>query len=189
MSGHSAATSIEGFVYVGMDAFSQSAINFTGQNAGAGQYKRVRKVLWTCLGCVTVAGVALSAVAYVFAPQLLSLYVPDSAAAIEYGIVRMTYVCCFYSICGMLNVCTGVLRGMQVSLLPMLISIAGVCGIRLVWIYTIFQAPQFHTLENLYLSYPISWIVTLAVTFIAVLVVHRKRLAASENRLQAEKKD
>ena len=183
ISGNSAAGSIEGFVYVGMDAFAQSSINFTGQNAGAGQYKRVGRVLWTCLGCVMAAGVILGSVAFLLAPELLKLYVPDSPDAVIDGITRMKYICCTYFLCGMLNVCTGVLRGMQVSLLPMFISVLGVCGIRLAWIYTIFQEPRFHTLDNLYVSYPISWIVTLAVTLAAALMVLRKRLTAHETGL------
>ena len=177
ISGNSAAGSIEGFVYAGMDAFSQTSINFTGQNAGAKQYKRVNKVLWTCLGCVTVVGAFMGAVAYLFAPQLLGLYITDSAQAIDYGILRMSYVCVTYFLCGMMNVCTGSLRGMQVSFLPMLISVLGVCGIRIAWIYTIFQLPQFHTLESLYISYPISWMVTFAANLLACILVYRKRLA------------
>ena len=178
MSGNTAAGNIEGFVFTAMNAFHQTAVNFTGQNVGARQYDRVKKILWTCLGCVGVTGFVLGTAMYVFGPQLLRIYISDSQQAITYGMVRMSYICMLYFLCGLMDVSTGALRGMGASVVPMIISILGVCGIRLLWLGTIFQVPQFHTLECLYLSYGVSWIITFAAQFVAFWMVyksHRKR--------------
>jgi Na+-driven multidrug efflux pump len=80
----------------------------------------------------------------------------------------------FYALCGMMDVSTGSLRGMGVSFVPMLISVLGVCGIRVGWICTIFQIPRFHTPQSLYLSYPVSWTVTFLCQLTAFMILCRK---------------
>lgn len=178
MSGNAAASNIEGFAYVCMNAFHQTALNFTGQNVGAGQYKRVSRIAGICLGCVTVVGIVVGGAIYLFAPQLLSIYITDSPEAIGYGVQRMAYVVIPYFLLGLQDVTTGLLRGMGSSLAPMLISVLGVCGLRICWIYTIFQIPQFHTPDWLFVSYPISWIVTFFAQFALYIIVYRKHSAA-----------
>ena len=175
MSGNAAAANIEGFVYVCLNAFHQTAVNFIGQNAGAKQYRRVSRTLWICLSCVTVVGLALGFIAYSFGPTLLSIYITDSQEAISYGMIRMSYICLPYFLCGLMDVTTGALRGLGASFVPMLISILGVCGLRIAWIYTIFQIPQYHTPECLYFSYAISWTITFLAQLIALLVVFRRQ--------------
>ena len=175
MSGNAAANNIEGFVYTSMNAFYQTAVNFVGQNVGARQYKRVAKIMWLCLACVSVLGISLSNLVYAFGPQLLGIYITDSPDAIGYGMIRFTYVCMPYFLCGMMEVCTGALRGMGVSLMPMLASIIGVCGIRIGWIMTVFRMPEYHSLESLYFSYIVSWFFTTVFHLISFLVIHRKR--------------
>jgi len=179
MSGNTAAGNIEGFVYTAMNAFHQTAVNFTGQNVGARQYDRVRRILWTSLGCVGVAGLALGTLMYAFGPQLLSIYISDSPEAIRYGLIRMQYICAIYFLCGLMDVSTGALRGMGASLVPMVISVLGVCGIRLLWIYTVFKA--YPTTECLYLSYGVSWVVTFAAQFAAFWWVYRKHVKKAES--------
>lgn len=174
MSGNAAAGNIEGFVYVSLNAFHQTAVNFIGQNAGAGQFKRVYKTLWICLGCVTVVGLCAGLLAYSFGPQLLSIYITDSAEAISYGMVRLGFICIPYFLCGLMDVSTGALRGMGSSIAPMVISVLGVCGIRIGWIATIFQMPQFHTPQCLYFSYTVSWLATFLIQMIAFLFVYRR---------------
>ena len=175
MSGSAAGSNIEGFVYVCLNAFQQASVNFVGQNAGAHQYHRIRKTLWVCLGCVTVVGLSIGSLVYCFSPSLLSIYITDSPEAIAYGITRIAFICLPYFICGLLEVTTGALRGLGASFVPMLISVLGVCGMRIVWIYTIFQVPKFHTPECLYISYPISWLITFLIQLAAFLVVFRKQ--------------
>ena len=180
MSGSAASSNIEGFVYVCLNAFQQSAVNFAGQNAGARQYRRVRQTLWICLGCVTVVGLVLGSLAYMFGPTLLSIYITDSAEAISYGMIRLAYICLPYFVCGLMDVTTGALRGIGASFVPMLISILGVCGFRIVWIYTIFQVPEFHTPQCLFFSYLVSWVITFIAKLIAFFVVYRKQAKAAQ---------
>jgi len=177
MSGNAAAGNIEGFVYVIMNSFHQTAVNFIGQNVGAHQYDRVKKTLGCCLGCVLAAGLAAGVLGYSFGPQLLSIYITDSAEAISYGMLRLSFVCLPYFLCGLMDVSTGALRGMGASVEPMIISVLGICGLRILWITTVFQIPAFHTPQCLYLSYPISWIITFAVQLMAFIRVYRRHTA------------
>jgi len=174
MSGNAASGNLEGFVYTSLNAFHQTAVNFIGQNAGARQYKRVSKIFLICLGSVTVTGLVLGAVFYVLGPTLLSLYITDSAEALHWGMVRLSLVCIPYFVCGLMDVSTGALRGLGESFIPMVISVLGVCGIRIGWIMTIFQIPAFHTPQSLYISYPISWGITFLCQLAAFLYVYRK---------------
>ena len=176
MSGNAAAGNLEGFVYVCLNAFHQTAVNFIGQNVGAKQYKRVMRTLLICLACVAVVGIGAGLLVYTFGPGLLSIYITDSAEAISYGMLRLTMISVPYFLCGMMDVSTGALRGMGASVVPMIISVLGVCGIRVGWITTIFQIPQFHTPQCLYLSYPVSWTVTFLFQMIAFVIVYRKQV-------------
>lgn len=175
MSGNGAAGNIEGFVYTTMNSIHQTTVNYVGQNTGAHRFDRVKKIFLTCLACVTVAGISVSGITYIFGEQLLGIYITDSQQAIQYGLVRFTYVCLPYFICGLMDVSTGALRGLGSSFTPMLICILGVCGIRIVWIFTIFQLPQFHTPEGLYITYPISWFVTFAAETVAFIILYKKK--------------
>lgn len=175
VSGNGAAANIEGFVYAAMNGFHQSAVNYTGQNLGARRYDRIRKTIGTCLLYASMTGIILGTLTYVFGEQLLGIYIVDSQEAIEYGLTRFAYVGLMYFLCGIMDIFTGTLRGLGASLIPMLISVIGVCGIRLGWIFTIFQFPQYHTPQSLYLSYPISWTATFLVQAIALSVIYRKK--------------
>lgn len=160
MSGNSAANNLDSFVCVSMNALHQSALNFTGQNYGARHYRRIGRIRWICLGCVTVLGLVLGSLMYLAGRPLLAIYITDSPAAIEYGMLRLTFVCLPFFLNGLHDVMTGVIRGMGHSAAPMLISVFGICISRVIWIYTVFRIPEYHNLSFLYLSYPISWILT-----------------------------
>ena len=175
MSGNAAAANIEGFVYTSMNAFSQTAVNYIGQNVGAHQYDRVKRVLACCLGCVFVTGAVMGVAAYGFGPQLLSIYITDSEQAISYGMLRLAFMCLPYFLCGAMDVSTGALRGMGASVEPMIISVLGICGFRIALITTIFQIPAFHTPQCLFMSYPISWILTFGAQILAFRRVYRKQ--------------
>ena len=174
MSGNAAAGNIESFIWATMNAFHQTSVNFTGQNMGARRYDRIRMILWTCLGSVTVVGLIMGGAAYAMGPKLLSIYITDSPESIHYGMLRLTYMCIPYCLCGMMDVSAGSLRGMGSSFTPMVISVLGICGIRIAWIYTIFQIPRFHTIDVLFASYPISWAITYAAQLAAFLVIFDK---------------
>ena len=172
MSGSAASSNIEGFVYVSLNAFHQTAVNFIGQNAGARKYRRVYQTLWVCLGCVTVVGIVFGFTAWSFGRSLLSIYITDSQQAIEYGMVRLAYICLPYFLCGLMDVSTGALRGLGASVVPMVISVLGVCGLRIFWIYTVFQV--YHTPQCLFFSYTVSWVITFLFQIAAFFLVCRK---------------
>ena len=175
MSGNAAAGNIEGFIYASINAFHQTAVNFIGQNAGARQYQRVRRIIVHCLICACVTGLILGGLAYGFGPQLLSLYITDSQEAIGHGMLRLGIVGLTYLLCGLMDVTTGALRGLGESFIPMLLSVLGVCGIRIGWIYTVFQLPAFHTPQCLFLSYPFSWTVTFIFQLAAFLRIYKQQ--------------
>ena len=174
MSGNAAAQNIEGFLYVSLNAFHQTAVNFIGQNVGAKQYSRVKKIVWTCLALAMAVGLGMGLLLYGFGESLLSIYITDSAEAIAWGLVRMKVICRFYYLCGLMDVSTGALRGLGASVSPMIISVLGVCGIRIGWIATIFQIPRFHTPESLYSSYIFSWSLTFLIQMYAFLKIYKK---------------
>ncbi|MBR3790073.1 MAG: MATE family efflux transporter [Clostridia bacterium] len=175
MSGNAAALNIEGFMFVCLNAFHQTTLNFTGQNIGANQYKRAKKVFLLCMSSVFVIGLVVSIGVYLAGPHLLKIYLPDSVEAISYGMVRLKCLCLAYCLLGMMDVSGGGLRGMGVSFAPMVISVLGVCGIRIGWIYTIFQIPEFHTPEYLYMSYAISWGVAFVAQTAAYFITYNKK--------------
>ena len=175
VAGNAAAANIEGFVYVAMNAFSQTAVNYTGQNVGANRFDRVRKIALLCILCVAATGMLMGGAIYLCARPLLGIYITDSPDAILYGITRMSFVGLPYFLCGMMDVATGSLRGLGSSLTPMVISVLGVCGIRLGWIFTIFRDPRFHSLESLFISYPISWTITFLIEMTAFFIIYRRR--------------
>ena len=175
MSGNAASQNIEGFLYVTMNSFHQTAVNFIGQNVGAKQYGRVKKIVWICLGCVLVTGFAMGTLICGFGEQLLSIYITDSAEAVAWGLVRMGIIARFYFLCGVMDVSTGALRGLGASVSPMVISVLGVCGIRIGWIATIFQIPRFHTPQCLYSSYIFSWTLTFLIQMYAFMKIYKKQ--------------
>ncbi len=173
MAGNTAAQNLEGFVYTAMNSLHQTCISFTGQNYGARQYKRMGKILVICLGCVIAVGVLMGNGVYLAGGVLLKLYSPD-AEVIKYGMLRLFYICTTYALCGMMDVMVGSLRGMGYGIMPMLVSLTGACLFRVVWIMTVFKS--YHSLEVLYVSYPISWGLTFAVHLLCFFIVYRRVL-------------
>ena len=175
MAGNTAASNIEGFVYNAMNAVYQTSLSFTSQNMGAKQFGRVNKILFECLCVVSaVTGLVLGGGASLLGEQLLSIYTTDPEV-IAYGITRMSYVCATYFLCGLMDVMVGSIRGMGYSIMPMLVSLTGACAFRIIWIFTIFQVE--HTLDCLYVSYPISWILTAGVHLLCFFLVRKKAFA------------
>lgn len=173
VAGNSAAANIEGFVYMAMNSFYQATLSFMSQNFGAGEYKRLNKILACGELCVVVVGLVLGNAAVLFGNQLLSIY-SDSPEVIAAGMVRLHYISKVYFLCGIMDVLVGALRGIGYSVLPMVVSLLGACGLRLLWIATIFQIPQFHKVEVVYLSYAITWIITAGVHFLCYIIVRKR---------------
>ncbi len=180
MSGSAAASSIEGFCYVAMNSFQQTTLNFCGQNYGARNLKRVNQITLVSLLTVTGVGLVLGNLIYLFGRPLLGIYINDSPEAIEFGLERMKFMLIPYFLCGIMDTITGAMRGIGSSLTPMLITIIGVCVFRVVWIYTVFALPEFHTFSGLFISYPVSW----AMTFLSVLVAYIITMKKKEKQFQ-----
>lgn len=185
MSGSAAASSIEGFCYVTMNSFHQTALNFCGQNYGAGDFKRVKRITWVCLMTVAVAGFVVGNLSYIFGRELLKIYITDSPEAINYGMERLKFMVVPYFLCGIMDTTTGSMRGIGSSVIPMIITVVGVCVMRIVWIYTVFALPQYHTFSGLFISYPISWLLTFAALFISFTVVMRRKEKKANNLIGA----
>ena len=174
MAGNTAASNIEGFVYTAMNAVYQTSLSFTSQNMGAKEFKRVDKVLMQCLVVVAVVGIVLGNGAYLFGSQLLGIY-SSSPEVIQYGLVRLSLVSATYFLCGLMDVFVGSIRGLGYSIMPMLVSLPGACLFRVIWIFTIFQVER--TLFCLYISYPISWVLTTSIHAVCYLLVRKKAFA------------
>lgn len=172
MAGNAAAMNIEGFVYMAMNAFHQTAISFVSQNYGAGKIKRIWKIAILSQLCVIVTGLVLGQLTVLFGSSLLGIY-SSKNFVIEAGLVRLKYICGPYFLCGMMDVMVGILRGLGRSVIPTIVSMIGACGLRLVWIFTIFAEEKYHTTRMLYLSYPLSWSITTLAHIICFLIVWR----------------
>lgn len=181
MAGNTAASNIEGFVYTSMNAIYQTSLSFTSQNMGARQYKRVDTILFECVGIVSIIGLVLGLGAFLLGHPLLSIYT-SSEEVISYGIARLSVVSASYFLCGIMDTLVGSLRGIGYSLMPMFVSLTGACLFRIIWIYTVFQV--FHTQFSLYISYPISWILTLCAHLICYLVVRKRAFRKREMQVQ-----
>lgn len=178
VSGNTAASSLEGFIYVSMNSFYQTAISFTSQNLGGGKYKRIRKIMFYNVGFVTLVGTSLGFIFYLLGPVLLSFYT-DDPVVISYGLKRMSVICTTYALCGIMDTMVGMLRGLGKSILPMIVSLCGACGFRILWILTVFA--QNHDLIVLYASYPISWFITASIHMYCYFRIIRQYPASLEN--------
>ena len=172
VAGNTAALNLEGFVFNAMNAFHQTALSFTSQNMGAKKMDRVKKIMWSCLGCVTVLGLTMGLGGLYFAKELLSIYSTD-AQVVAYGHQRLLIIMSTYFLCGIMDVMVGSIRGMGYSIMPMVVSLLGACGLRVVWIFTVFAL--YRTPQVLYISYPVTWIVTFLVHFICFTIGYRAK--------------
>lgn len=179
MAGNTACQSLEGFVYTSMNAVYQTTLSFTSQNYGAGKFTRIKKILFECIILVTIVGLVLGNGMYIFGHFFISLYRKEEDV-IQYGLVRLSIICTTYFTCGLMEVFCGTLRGLGYGIMPMIVSLIGACGFRIVWIYTIFQ--KYHTLNTLYWSYPISWVLTITAHAICLLIVWNTVIKRMQNK-------
>ncbi len=189
VAGNAAAANIEGFVYTTMNAVYQAVMTFTSQNAGAREYKRLRPIMYYGFLMNVCIGIILSSIIFILKEPLFALYgvLPGEVGTLEAlatyaATAKITLVCLPYFICGILEVLTGVMRGLGKSISAMLITLIGTCVFRIVWILTVF--PAFYTLESIFIVYPISWLLSAAFTFVVVNMLLRK--LTSKNKTQNE---
>lgn len=176
INGNATAQSIEGFVYVAINSVYSAALAFVGQTIGAKKYENIKKITINCLIFVILVGVVMG-VAFFLCGEYLARIYTKVPAEIEVAKIRLCYLCLPYALCGIMDVMVGILRGMGKSLVPMIVSIVGVCGFRIAWIFLIFyNYTNFESatdLHLLYISYPISWIITFSIHLITYFISKR----------------
>lgn len=171
VAGNTASSNVEGFVWTSMNSFYQACISFTSQNYGAKKIRNCKKILLICAACACVTGIIMGGIAYLLRRPLIYLYV-SSKEAVKYGTLRLTIICLSYCLCGIMDVPVGGLRGLKKSTIPMIVSILGMVVFRILWLSTVFKV--YHKLWIIYISYPISWILTATVHYICYAVVYNK---------------
>lgn len=171
MAGSTASSNLEGFVYNAMNAVYQTNLSFTSQNLGGGKFSRINRILVLCLAVVSAVGLVMGGGCVLFGPYLLGIYSSDPEV-IRYGMMRLTMVCGPYLICGWMDVMVGSLRGLGYAVMPMLVSLTGACGLRVLWIFTVFQWHR--SLTTLYIAYPITWFVTGMAHLCCFLIIRKK---------------
>ena len=176
IAGNSAALNIENFIFTGMNGFSQGTLTFISQNFGAKKYNRINKTIIIALFCVFLVGFVFGNLTVIFGRKLLSFFT-TSPEVIESGISRLKIICATYALCGMMDVMGNAIRGIGHSVLPMIITLLGACGIRLLWISTIFLIPKFHSCNTIFVSYPISWTATFIAHIICFLIIRKKEFS------------
>lgn len=185
VAGNAAAANLESYVYVIQNSLYHAALTFVGQNMGAKRLDRVKKSIFYCVAVVTVFGAVSGGLVYLFGKPLLSVYIPDNVSAIRAGITRLSIISISYFLCGIMEVGSGVMRGFGRSIAPMIVSLIGSCVFRVVWVLTVFES--FRTLESLYVSYPISWIMTGFVHFVCCFLAYRTIKKRHFSPLQANR--
>lgn len=188
MAGSAAASNVEGFVWVAMYSFSQTVMTFFGQNVGAKRYDRLTRILLTTLACSCLTGFVLGNFCSCFAESLVRIY-DSRPEVVDSGAARFHVVCRFYFICGLMDAMVGAIRGMGVSIAPTVVSLIGACGLRLAWIFTLFQTPHYHTEHMLYMTYPVSWTITFLAHIACYLYFYRKLFGNTTRTLVVDHSD
>ena len=171
MAGYTAANNIFGFLYMAVNSVTQACMSFTSQNYGVSKYKRMDRVLADCMILTVIVSLLLGCGSYVFGHQILRIYTED-AEVIACGMEILSYTTVTYFFCGIMDLFPGALRGMGHSAVPMLLSIIGTVGTRVVWIFGVF--PHHRSLAALFLSYPVSWIVTILLQVVCFYFVRKE---------------
>lgn len=172
MAGAGAASTLNGYIFATMSAMCQTALAFTAQNYGAKKYDRIKKIYPVSLAYMFAMFGIVCGIMMILSRQLIGMFVPNNPEAMEYGMISFRLVGILYFICGIMEVNVGMLRGLGRSMIPTIISIAGICGVRLIWIYTAFRAVP--TMVCLYMSYPVTWTITSTAQLIYLFIVYKK---------------
>ena len=171
MAGYTAANNLFGFLYVSTNSITQACMSFTSQNYGVCKWKRMDRVLFDCIILSVAVMLILGGGMYFFGPEVLKIYTTNPRV-ISCGMEVLTYTTLTYFLCGIMDLLPGALRGMGYSSVPMILSIIGTVGTRIVWIFGIF--PNHRSLDILFISYPVSWMITIVLQVICFYFVRRK---------------
>lgn len=139
MAGYTAANNILGFLYVSINSVTQACMSFTSQNFGVGKYKRMDRVLIDCMILSVGAALVLGCGAYFFGAEILQIYT-EEADVIQCGVEILSITTVPYFLCGIMDLFPGALRGMGYSAVPMVLSIIGTVGMRVLWIFAFFHS-------------------------------------------------
>lgn len=173
VAGNSACQSIESFIYISMNGISQASLTFSSQNMGCKKINRVKKSVAVSLLAVIFVGGLLGILALIFDDALFSIYTKNPQV-VEAGKLRLFIICTTYFTCGLMDVMANSIRGMGYSFLPMVVTLIGACGIRLVYLFTVFTFPSVHSFRNIFISYPVSWIVTFLILSVIFMMLLKK---------------
>ena len=174
MAGYTAANNILGFLYVSINSVTQACMSFTSQNYAVRRFKRMDKILLECLGLTVAVSLVFGGGSYLFGSELMHIYT-KSADVVACGVDIMLYTTVTYFLCGMMDLFPGALRGMGHSAVPMILSVIGTVGTRIVWIYLVF--PYHKALDFLFISYPVSWLLTIIMQVICFYFVRKKEIS------------
>ncbi len=183
VSACAACNTIENYAFFTTTQFNQTAVTFVGQSVGAHDARKIGRIMWICFLCVTLIGGVVGVLTILLREPLLNIFVPDSPEAIAIGMERLVVMSLTYILCAYMDVLSGGLRGLGVSLLPMLITMIGIIGTRFIWVYLYF--PAHRTLTELFLSYPVSWLICVAAQL--PLFVYSKRKLEQRIALEPSK--
>ena len=171
MAGYTAANNILGFLYVSVNSVTQACMSFTSQNYGVRKSKRMDKVLANCAILSIIVSVVIGGGSYLLGHQILGIYTKQEDV-IQCGMEILSISTIPYFLCGLMDMIPGSMRGVGYSAVPMILSIIGTVGTRLVWIYGVF--PEHRSLYVLFMSYPVSWGLTIVMQAICLVFVRRK---------------
>ncbi|MBQ0000280.1 MAG: MATE family efflux transporter [Clostridiales bacterium] len=177
VAGNAAASSLEGFTWMAMNSIQQTAVSFVAQNHGAKKYDRLLRVIVDLQISVFAFGFVIGNTILLFHNFFLGLYT-TSPEVIKIGMIRLAIMCSLHFLCGMMDVMGGSLRGLGFAIMPTVVTLAGVIGIRIVWIFTFFRMERFHNIQSLYYTYPVSWTLTLLLHIICLRVVWKKVISS-----------
>lgn len=156
VAGNSASQSVEGFIYTSMNGFAQGVLTFVSQNRGAKKFDRIGKVYLRSLACVIVIGGVLGSLVILFGQQVFSIF-SKNQEVIAAARSRMFMIAATYYLCGMMDCTANSLRGLGYSMTPMLITLVGACGLRILYLALFYRIPRFHFYQSIFVSYPLSW--------------------------------
>ena len=180
VAGSAASASLEGFLYIAMNAMYHVSVTFVGQNVGARKFENIKRITAYSAVLVTAVGVIGGAILLLLRGPLISLYV-SSDAATEAALQRLWIISTTYFLCGLMEVFCGALRALDRSVTAMIISLGGVCGLRILWIETVFKC--FPSPQTIYISYPITWIVCALMHLIFTVLVTKKMMRKKREEL------
>ena len=166
-----AAFNVEIFAYFVLNSFGQACTTFVGQNRGAGDLERCRKATRICMGQDMIFTAVISALILLSGHALLRIFNTDPEV-VRLGYTRILILISAELVNVVIEILSGAMRGHGQSLIPAVVSLAGICGVRIIWVYTVF--PFSRTFNTIMAAYPISWTITAVVLVVAYFMMMRK---------------